>query len=130
MDLGGVAIEAALERAGVAGDQVDYVIMGQVLQAGQGQITARQAAVKGGIPMGVPSLTINKVCLSGLNAIYLADQLIRAGEADVVVAGGMESMTQRAVPAAQGPRAATATATPSSSTRSSTTACSAPSTRA
>ena len=94
MDLGGIAIEAALARAGVAGDQVDYVIMGQVLQAGQGQITARQAAVKGGIPMSVPSLTINKVCLSGLSAIAMADQLIRAGEFEVVVAGGMESMTQ------------------------------------
>ena len=93
MDLGGVAIKAALERSGVAGDQVDYVIMGHVLQAGQGQITARQAAVKGGIPMSVPALTINKVCLSGLDAIALADQLIRAGEFEVVVAGGMESMT-------------------------------------
>ena len=92
-DLGGIAIKAALERAGVRGDQVDYVIMGQVLQAGGGQITARQAAVKGGIPMDVPALTINKVCLSGLDAIALADQLIRAGEYDVVVAGGMESMT-------------------------------------
>ncbi|MCW2725159.1 MAG: acetyl-CoA acetyltransferase [Frankiales bacterium] len=93
MDLGGLAIKAALERSGVAGDQVDYVIMGHVLQAGQGQITARQAAVKGGIPMDVPALTINKVCLSGLDAIALADQLIRAGEFEVVVAGGMESMT-------------------------------------
>ena len=93
MDLGGVAIKAALERSGVSGDQVDYVIMGHVLQAGQGQITARQAAVKGGIPMGVPALTINKVCLSGLDAIALADQLIRAGEFEIVVAGGMESMT-------------------------------------
>ncbi len=93
MDLGGIAIEAALERSGVSGDQVDYVIMGHVLQAGQGQITARQAAVKGGIPMDVPALTINKVCLSGLDAIALADQLIRAGEVEVVVAGGMESMT-------------------------------------
>ena len=93
MDLGGIAIKAALERSGVAGDQVDYVIMGHVLQAGQGQITARQAAVKGGIPMDVPALTINKVCLSGLDAIALADQLIRAGEFEVVVAGGMESMT-------------------------------------
>jgi acetyl-CoA C-acetyltransferase len=92
-DLGGVAIKAALERAGVAPDQVDYVIMGQVLQAGAGQITARQAAVKGGISMNVPALTINKVCLSGIDAIALADQLIRAGEFDVVVAGGMESMT-------------------------------------
>jgi len=93
MDLGGIAIKAALERSGITGDQVDYVIMGHVLQAGQGQMTARQAAVKGGIPMDVPSLTINKVCLSGLDAIALADQLIRAGEVDVVVAGGMESMT-------------------------------------
>jgi acetyl-CoA C-acetyltransferase len=93
VDLGGIAIEAALGRAGITGDQVDYVIMGQVLQAGAGQITARQAAVKGGIPMTVPALTINKVCLSGLDAIALADQLISAGEYDVVVAGGMESMT-------------------------------------
>jgi acetyl-CoA C-acetyltransferase len=93
MDLGGIAIKAALERSGVSGDQVDYVIMGHVLQAGQGQITARQAAVKAGIPMNVPALTINKVCLSGLDAIALADQLIRAGEFEVVVAGGMESMT-------------------------------------
>jgi len=93
MDLGGIAIKAALERSGVTGDQVGYVIMGHVLQAGQGQITARQAAVKGGIPMDVPGLTINKVCLSGLDAIALADQLIRAGEVEIVVAGGMESMT-------------------------------------
>ena len=92
-DLGGVAIKGALEKAGVSPDQVDYVIMGQVLQAGAGQIPARQAAVKGGIPMSVPALTINKVCLSGIDAIALADQLIRAGEYDVVVAGGMESMT-------------------------------------
>jgi acetyl-CoA C-acetyltransferase len=93
-DLGGFAIKAALEKAGVAPDQVDYVIMGQVLQAGAGQIPARQAAAKAGIPMTVPALTVNKVCLSGLDAIALADQLIRAGEFDVVVAGGMESMTQ------------------------------------
>ncbi|MFJ4964155.1 putative acetyl-CoA acetyltransferase [Streptomyces sp. ADI96-02] len=92
-DLGGVAIKAALERAGVSGDQVQYVIMGQVLQAGAGQIPARQAAVKAGIPMNVPALTVNKVCLSGLDAIALADQLIRAGEFDIVVAGGQESMT-------------------------------------
>ncbi|WP_436773118.1 acetyl-CoA C-acetyltransferase [Yinghuangia sp. YIM S09857] len=92
-DLGGIVIKAALERAGVTGDQVQYVILGQVLQAGAGQMPARQAAVKGGIPMNVPSLTINKVCLSGLDAIALADQLIRAGEFDIVVAGGMESMT-------------------------------------
>src|SRR3712207_2736323 len=93
-ELGGVAIEGALAKAGITGDQVEYVIMGQVIQAGTGQITARQAAVKGGIPMHIPSITINKVCLSGLNAIALADQLIRAGEHDIVVAGGMESMTQ------------------------------------
>ncbi|TCB95748.1 acetyl-CoA C-acetyltransferase [Micromonospora zingiberis] len=91
--LGGIAISAALQRAGVAPDQVQYVIMGQVLQAGAGQIPARQAAVEAGIPMSVPALSINKVCLSGLDAIALADQLIRAGEFDVVVAGGMESMT-------------------------------------
>ncbi|NUL12968.1 acetyl-CoA C-acetyltransferase [Streptomyces lunaelactis] len=92
-DLGGFAIKAALDRAGIGGDQVQYVIMGQVLQAGAGQIPARQAAVKGGIPMSVPALTVNKVCLSGLDAIALADQLIRAGEFDVIVAGGQESMT-------------------------------------
>ncbi|MFJ6747339.1 MULTISPECIES: acetyl-CoA C-acetyltransferase [unclassified Streptomyces] len=92
-DLGGVAIKAALDRAGIGGDQVQYVIMGQVLQAGAGQIPARQAAIKAGIPMNVPALTVNKVCLSGLDAIALADQLIRAGEFDVVVAGGQESMT-------------------------------------
>ncbi|MEU6484331.1 acetyl-CoA C-acetyltransferase [Streptomyces sp. NPDC046887] len=92
-DLGGFAIKAALDRAGVTGEQVQYVIMGQVLQAGAGQIPARQAAVKAGIPMNVPALTINKVCLSGLDAIALADQLIRAGEFDIVVAGGQESMT-------------------------------------
>jgi acetyl-CoA C-acetyltransferase len=93
MDLGGDAIAAALERAGVGPEQVDYVIMGQVLQGGQGQITARQAAVKAGVPMTVPALTVNKVCLSGMNAIYLADQMVQAGDAEVVVAGGMESMT-------------------------------------
>ncbi|MEU5346682.1 acetyl-CoA C-acetyltransferase [Streptomyces sp. NPDC020766] len=92
-DLGGFAIKAALDRAGIGGDQVQYVIMGQVLQAGAGQIPARQAAVKAGIPMNVPALTINKVCLSGLDAVALADQLIRAGEFDVIVAGGQESMT-------------------------------------
>jgi len=92
--LGGIAIKAALERAGVAPDAVDYVIMGQVLTAGAGQIPARQAAAAAGIPMDVPALTINKVCLSGIDAIALADQLIRAGEFDVVVAGGQESMTQ------------------------------------
>ncbi|HEY7102676.1 MAG TPA: acetyl-CoA C-acetyltransferase [Mycobacteriales bacterium] len=92
-DLGAVAVRAALERAGITGDQVDYVVLGQVLQAGAGQMPARQAAVKGGIPMSVPSLLVNKVCLSGLDAIALADQLIGAGEFEVVVAGGMESMT-------------------------------------
>ncbi|HEY9524514.1 MAG TPA: acetyl-CoA C-acetyltransferase, partial [Thermopolyspora sp.] len=93
VQLGAVAIRAALDRAGISGDQVQYVIMGQVLQAGAGQIPSRQAAVAAGIPMTVPSITINKVCLSGLDAIALADQLIAAGEFDIVVAGGMESMT-------------------------------------
>jgi acetyl-CoA C-acetyltransferase len=93
-DLGGFAIKAALERAGVNPDQVDYVFMGQVLQAGTGQITARQAAANAGIPMTVPATTVNKVCLSGLNSIFLADLLIQAGAAEIVVAGGMESMTQ------------------------------------
>jgi acetyl-CoA C-acetyltransferase len=92
-DLGGFAIKAALERAGVAPHEVEHVIMGQVLMAGQGQVPSRQAAVKAGIPMSVPSVNINKVCLSGLNSIYLANQMILAGEADIVVAGGMESMT-------------------------------------
>jgi acetyl-CoA C-acetyltransferase len=92
-DLGGFAIKAALERSGVAPEQVQYVIMGQVLQAGVGQIPARQAAHKAGIPLSVPALTVNKVCLSGLDAIALADQLIRAGEFDIIVAGGQESMT-------------------------------------
>jgi len=92
--LGGVAIKGALERAGVSPEQVDYVIMGQVLTAGAGQIPARQAAAAAGIPMDVPALTINKVCLSGIDAIALADQLIRAGEFEIVVAGGQESMTQ------------------------------------
>ena len=91
--LGSQAISAALERSGITCDQVDHVVMGQVLQAGQGQITARQAAVGAGIPMDVPAITINKVCLSGLNAVYLADQMISSGDAEVVVAGGMESMT-------------------------------------
>jgi acetyl-CoA C-acetyltransferase len=92
-DLGGVAIKGALDKAGVRPDQVEYVVMGHVLQAGGGQITARQAAVKAGIPMNVPALTVNKVCLSGINAIILADQIIRTGDAQIVVAGGMESMT-------------------------------------
>jgi acetyl-CoA C-acetyltransferase len=94
VNLGARAIKEALVRAGVPADQVDYVIMGQVIQAGAGQITARQASIEAGIPREVPAITINKVCLSGLNAIALADQLIRAGEVEVVVAGGMESMSQ------------------------------------
>ncbi len=93
-ELGGFAIAGALERAGITPEQVDYVFMGQVILAGAGQITARQAAANAGIPMSVPSTTVNKVCLSGLNAIYLADLMINAGEAEIVVAGGMESMTQ------------------------------------
>ena len=92
-DLGGAAIKGVLERSGVDPTTVDAVLMGQVIQAGQGQITARQAAVKGGIPMTVHATTINKVCLSGLQTIYLADLMIRAGEADIIIAGGMESMT-------------------------------------
>ena len=93
VDLGGFAIKAALARAGVPPEQVDYVFMGQVIQAGAGQMPARQASFRGGIPLSVPSSLVNKVCLSGLNTIYLADLMIQAGEADVVVAGGMESMT-------------------------------------
>jgi acetyl-CoA C-acetyltransferase len=93
MDLGAIAIRAALERSGVAADQVEYVIMGHVIQAGAGQITARQAAVDAGIPDRVPAITVNKVCLSGLSAIAMADQMIRAGELEIAVAGGMESMT-------------------------------------
>lgn len=93
-DLGGIAIKGALDKAGLAGDSVDYVIMGQVLTTGVGQITARQAASKAGVPLDVPAMNVNKVCLSGLNAVSSADQLIRAGEFDVVVAGGQESMTQ------------------------------------
>ena len=92
-ELGGFAIDAALQRAGVTPEQVDYVFMGHVLQAGAGQITSRQAAVKAGIGMGVPATTVNKVCPSGMHAIYLADLMIQAGEADIVVAGGMESMS-------------------------------------
>ncbi len=93
MDLGGIAIAEALVRAGVAPERVDYVIMGHVLQAGQGQITARQAAIAGGVPKEVPAITVNKVCLSGMSAVAMADQMIRAGEIDIAVAGGMESMT-------------------------------------
>lgn len=92
-ELGGFAIEAALQRAGLTPEQIEYVFMGHVLQAGAGQITARQAAVKAGISMGVPATTVNKVCPSGMHAIYLADLMIQAGDADVVVAGGMESMS-------------------------------------
>ena len=92
-DLGGIAIAEALTRSGVAPDEVDHVIMGQVLMAGAGQVPARQAASKAGIPMNVPSVNVNKVCLSGLNAIYLAHQMVAMGDADIVVAGGMESMT-------------------------------------
>ena len=92
-DLAAITIVEALRRANLSGEQVDYVLLGQVLQAGQGQAPARQASVAAGIPMTVPSATINKVCLSGLNTIHLADLMIRAGEADIIVAGGMESMT-------------------------------------
>jgi len=92
-ELGGFAIAAALQRAGVQPQEVEHVIMGQVLMAGQGQVPSRQAAAKAGIPMSVPSISINKVCLSGLNSIYMADQMIASGEADIVIAGGMESMT-------------------------------------
>jgi len=92
-ELGGFAIAAALDRAGVAPEEVDHVIMGQVLMAGQGQVPSRQAAVNAGIPMNVPAVNVNKVCLSGLNSIYLANQMIATGEADIVVAGGMESMS-------------------------------------
>jgi acetyl-CoA C-acetyltransferase len=125
--LGEIAISAALHKAGITGDQVEYVIMGQVSQAGTGQITARQAAAKGGIPMTVPAITVNKVCRSGLNAIALDDQLIGYGEFDVVVAGGMESMTQGPTCCpALGPD--TATATLRLSTQHCTTRCSARST--
>jgi acetyl-CoA C-acetyltransferase len=93
VELGSIAVREALHRADVAPEQVDYVIMGHVLQAGQGQITARQAAIGAGIPIHVPALTVNKVCLSGTSAIAIADQMIRAGELDIAVAGGMESMS-------------------------------------
>jgi acetyl-CoA C-acetyltransferase len=92
-DLGGAAIRSVLEKTGLDPASIDAVLMGQVIQAGQGQITARQAAEKAGIPLSVHATTINKVCLSGLQTIYLADLMIRAGEADIIVAGGMESMT-------------------------------------
>jgi len=103
MQLGGFAIAEALRRAGLTGDQIDYVLMGQVLQGGQGQITARQAAVAGGVPMSIPAITINKVCLSGLNAVHLADVLIKAGEIETALAGGFESMSNApyAVPSAR-----------------------------
>ena len=105
-ELGGFAIAAALERAGLTGDQVEYTYMGHVLQAGAGQITARQAAVNGGIPMDVPATTVNKVCLSGMDAIYQADRRIRSGDGEIVVAGGMESMTNapHLLPGADRPR--------------------------
>jgi acetyl-CoA C-acetyltransferase len=93
-ELGGIAIEAALDRAGVEPDQVDHVVMGQVLQAGQGQIPSRQAQINGGIPKEVSSETINKVCASGMRAVGLLDQSIRVGDMEVGVAGGMESMSQ------------------------------------
>ena len=89
-DLGGHAIKAALARGGVSPDQVDYVYVGQVIQAGSGQMPARQAAVKGGISLDVPSIGLNKACLSGIDAVYLADLMIQAGDADVVVAAGMD----------------------------------------
>jgi acetyl-CoA C-acetyltransferase len=92
-DLGSFAIKAALERAGVKPEEVEHVLMGQVLMAGQGQVPSRQAAAKAGIPMSIPSVNVNKVCLSGLNTVYLADQMIQSGDADIVIAGGMESMT-------------------------------------
>jgi acetyl-CoA C-acetyltransferase len=103
MQLGGFAVAEALRRAGLTGDQIDYVLMGQVLQGGQGQITARQAAVAGGVPMSIPAITINKVCLSGLNAVHLADVLIKAGEIETALAGGFESMSNApyAVPSAR-----------------------------
>jgi len=94
-DLGGFAIGGALAAAGIPPDAVDQVVMGQVLTAGEGQAPARQAAVKAGIPLSTPSVSVNKVCLSGINAIYMAHQLIRSGDADIVVAGGMESMSAR-----------------------------------
>src|SRR6266576_4189197 len=93
VDLGAVAIRSALERAGIEPDQVEYTIMGHVIQAGQGQITARQASIGGGIPKEIPAITVNKVCLSGMSAIAIADQMIRAGDLEIAVAGGMESMT-------------------------------------
>ena len=102
-DLGGTAIEAALERSGVDPEQVEQVVFGQVLQAGQGQIPSRQAQIKGGIPKEVPSETINKVCASGMRTLGLADQAIRAGDIEVAVTGGMESMSQAPVPAARRP---------------------------
>src|SRR5437762_12703391 len=93
VDLGAIAVRAALERAGMEPDQPEYTIMGHVIQAGQGQITARQAAIAAGMPKETPAITINKVCLSGTSAVAMADQMIRAGELEIAVAGGMESMT-------------------------------------
>ena len=103
VDLGAVAIEAATARAGIPPTAVDWVVMGHVLQAGAGQNPARQAAIAGGVPREVPAITINNVCLSSLTALGLADQMIRAGEVETVVAGGMESMTNAPVPAADAP---------------------------
>src|SRR2546426_3462762 len=111
-ELGGFAIKAALERAGLTPEQIDYVFMGQVLQAGTGQITARQAAVNAGIPMTVPATTVNKVCLSGLNTIYLADQMIQSGDAEIVVAGGTGAMTPSPHPPPRAPARAPYAARP------------------
>src|SRR5213083_2617136 len=93
-ELGSIAIKAALERAGVEPEQVQHVVMGQVLQAGQGQIPSRQAQIKAGIPKEVSSETINKVCASGVRSTVILDQAIRAGDLDIAVAGGMESMSR------------------------------------
>ena len=129
-ELGGIAIAAALSRAGVAPDEVDHVVMGQVLMAGQGQVPSRQAAVKAGIPMRVPAVNVNKVCLSGLNAIYLADQMIAAGRRRHRRRRRDGVDEQRPVPRRRARAAASATATPNCATRSSPTACGAPSTPA
>ena len=129
-ELGGFAIKAALERAGVSPEQVEHVLMGQVLMAGQGQVPSRQAAAKAGIPISVPAVNVNKVCLSGLNTIYLADQMIAAGDADIVVAGGMESMTNAPYLAPRRPRRLPLRQHRARRTRSSPTACGARSTAA
>ena len=127
-DLGGHAIAAALARAGVAGDQVDHVILGQVLQAGAGQVPARQAGAKGGVPLTVPSKALNSACLSGMDAIYAADQMIQSGDADIVVAGGMESMTRAPYLLQDARGTGTASGTATCSTRCSTTGSCVPST--